>query len=62
MFGIYARLDKNEKNILLNLAQRERRDPRDQAAFLIRQQLEQLGLLQPTTRPAQGVQRERQPA
>jgi len=35
-----------EKDALLALARRERRDPRDQAALMISQTLKQLGLLE----------------
>lgn len=38
-------LQPSEREALLTLAQRERRDPRVQAAFLLRQKLEELGLL-----------------
>ena len=41
-------IQQDERVALLHLAQNERRDPRDQAALLIRQRLEQLGLMQPT--------------
>lgn len=41
-------IQQDERAALLQLAQNERRDPRDQAALLIRQRLEQLGLLPPT--------------
>lgn len=43
MIGIY--LDGNERAALLNLAERERRDMRDQAALIIRQELIERGLL-----------------
>lgn len=45
--GIYARLERDEKQILLKLAEQQRRDPRDQAGYLIRQSLIKEGLLQP---------------
>lgn len=48
MKGIYAQLDRDEKSALITLASKEKRDPRQQAALLIRQQLENMGLLQPT--------------
>jgi len=38
-------LDDNEKNALFVLAKREYRDPRSQAALLIREALQNLGLL-----------------
>lgn len=36
-----------ERDALVKLAQREHRDFRQQAAYLVRQSLEQMGLLQP---------------
>lgn len=45
MKGIYVPLDFSERETIVKLAQTERRDPRQQAALLIRQQLENLGLL-----------------
>ena len=42
---ITINLEREERAALMQLAERERRDPRSQAAWLIRQQLEQLGLL-----------------
>lgn len=41
-------LDVDERNALGQLAEVEKRDPRAQAAFIIRQQLEKLGLLSET--------------
>lgn len=38
-------LSEDEQKVILDLAQRERRDPRDQAALLIHHELERLGLL-----------------
>jgi len=50
-------IQQAERAALLQLAQNERRDPRDQAALLIRQRLEQLGLMQPTSpAPAPTIQ------
>lgn len=40
-------LKADEKEALWRLCEQERRDPRAQAAMLIRWQLEKLGLLQP---------------
>ncbi len=40
---------REERSALAQLAERERREPRAQAAVLIRQALEKLGLLQPAT-------------
>jgi hypothetical protein len=51
MKKIYVPLFEAERNALIALAQREHRDPRAQAAYLIRQSLEQLGLLQPIGQP-----------
>lgn len=42
---IYVPLDASERQALARLGELERRDPRAQAALLIRQQLERLGLL-----------------
>lgn len=44
---IYVPLDASERQALARLGELERRDPRAQAAILIRQALESLGLLQP---------------
>lgn len=41
------RLQTDEKDAIWRLAQEERRDPRDQAALIIRQELERRGLLLP---------------
>jgi hypothetical protein len=46
-------LHTEEHEALLVLAGRERRDPRSQAAFLIRRGLEQCGVLPPTDTPTQ---------
>jgi hypothetical protein len=48
MTRLMIQLDGLERSALTTLAELERRDPRQQAALLIRQQLERLGLLQPT--------------
>lgn len=40
-------LHQDEREALITLAQRERRDPRAQAAVLIRRELERIGLLPP---------------
>jgi hypothetical protein len=48
MTRIVIWLDGKERSALAELAENERREPRAQAAYLIRQSLEQLGLLQPT--------------
>lgn len=47
MRGIYLPLSSDERAALVKFAQRERRDPRAQAAILIRLELERLGLLDP---------------
>jgi hypothetical protein len=51
-------LMQDERTALWELAQRERREPRDQAALIIRRELEREGLLQPvnTSAQAQGAQ------
>lgn len=43
---ITVSLLRAEKAALMQLAERERRDPRAQAAMLIRRELERLGLIQ----------------
>ena len=48
MTRITVSLERAERAALQQLAAQERRDPRAQAAYLIREALEQLGLLQPT--------------
>lgn len=45
MHRIYVRLRLDERNALVKYSKREKRDPRQQAALLIRQGLERLGLL-----------------
>ena len=40
-----VRLFREEREALVALAQEERRDPRDQAALIIRQELERRGML-----------------
>lgn len=47
MPAIYTPLLPYEYAALSKLAQQERRDPRAQAAFIIRRELERLGLLDP---------------
>ncbi len=46
---LFVRLAPYERAALTDYAERERRDPRDQAALLIAAQLERLGLLTTTT-------------
>jgi len=46
---IVIQLDSSERNALAELAERERREPRQQAAFIIRRWLELTGYLKPTT-------------
>jgi hypothetical protein len=51
MARIMITLQQNEREALRELAQRERRDPRDQAALFVRDGLQRVGLLpvdQPT--------------
>lgn len=58
---VYVPLNEIERKALIQLGIAEKRDPRQQAALLIRQQLERLGLLQPI--PTKEVKpNERQPA
>jgi hypothetical protein len=45
MMRLAVTLEQEERDALLVLAQQERRDPRDQAAMLIRRELERMGLL-----------------
>lgn len=47
MTAIYTPLDPDEAKALLRLSLQEKRAPRDQAAYLIRQSLINAGLLQP---------------
>lgn len=47
MTRITVILKREERAALMRLAQNERRDERAQAAWIIRQQLERLGLLPP---------------
>lgn len=49
-------LEIDEKQAIISLADREKRDPRQQAALLIRQQLENLGLLHPASTPAASME------
>lgn len=56
-------LDEAERDALMNLARNKRRDPRSQAALLIRDGLQRAGLLPsdasaPTTSPTQPTQPE----
>lgn len=41
-------LEQGEKSALMKLAKTELRDPRQQAAFIIRQALERAGMVDPT--------------
>lgn len=45
MSRVTVTLNPDERSALIALAQRERRDPRDQAAIVIRRALESAGLL-----------------
>jgi hypothetical protein len=49
---VHATLDPEETKALIRLARRERRDLRQQAALIIRQELERLGLLPKEDDPA----------
>ena len=51
MIRVNVTLRSDERDALWLLSEQERRDPRAQAALLIRQSLEQMGLLQPTPAP-----------
>ena len=59
---VYVPLNDIERKALIQLGIAEKRDPRQQAALLIRRELERLGLLQPTPTPQQESTREHQPA
>ncbi len=50
---LITRLNPIEYDAVLQLAQRERRDPRDQAALIIRRELERLGLIEPEVKHAE---------
>ena len=47
MRRITVTLQQDEREALVKLAQRERRDPRAQAAVILRRELERRGLLPP---------------
>ena len=49
MARITVNLREDERRGLLDLANRERRDPRDQAAVLIRERLKDMGVLRTET-------------
>lgn len=49
-------VDECERVALVQLAQRERRDPRDQAALIVRRELERLGLIEPEIKHADEIQ------
>lgn len=53
MTRITITLERTERAALQQLAAQERREPKAQAAILIRKQLENLGWLKPTTPPTQ---------
>ena len=48
MIRLGVMLQDDERQALLALAEKERRDPRQQAAVIIRRELERLGLLPPS--------------
>lgn len=54
MMRITITLQPDEREALQLLAEQERRDPRAQAALLIRKGLEHLGLLEPLSRTGYG--------
>jgi len=47
MLRLFVPLRPEEHEALIRWASRERRDPRSQAALLLRRELERLGLLKP---------------
>ena len=49
-------LNDSERVALFKLARHERRDPRDQAALIIRRELERLGLIEPEIKHADQTQ------
>ena len=55
MIRFMIELKEDERRGLVDLAKRERREPRDQAAVLIRERLRDLGVLQ-ANRPTQQPQ------
>jgi hypothetical protein len=52
MSRITVTLQADEHEALRELSERERRNPRDQAALLIRENLQRLGLLAAESQPA----------
>ena len=52
MSRVFVPLNSEERKALRVLAERERRDPRDQAALIIRADLEKRGLLPADPQPA----------
>jgi hypothetical protein len=55
LIRVYVPLNDIERKALIQLGIAEKRDPRQQAALLIRQQLERLGLLQPASAASKEV-------
>jgi hypothetical protein len=55
MVTVQIKLKQDEANALYQLAERERRGVREQAAIMLRHDLERLGLLQPDE-PASTIQ------
>jgi hypothetical protein len=53
MTRINVTLELNEREALFLLAEREKRDPRAQAALIIRRELERVGLLPTDPTPAE---------
>lgn len=51
MIRLNVPLDREERQALIKLADTERRDPRLQAALIIRRELERLGLVAAKTLP-----------
>lgn len=56
MTRITVVLKDDERRALLRLSEEQRRPPREQAAWLIRKQLEALGILTPDAGPGPEVQ------
>lgn len=62
MLRMTINIEPDERDALIKLARQQHRDFRQQAALLVRQRLEQLGLIQPTPTKNEVTQNERQPA
>ncbi len=60
MARITITVEEAERQALIELAQKERRDPRDQAALIIRGELERRGLLFPQAAAATAIKSDRE--